>query len=333
MQAQGMPPVNDEDINRVLIDLEERLSNCGRLQTTASHGLPAPNRTAIPNQVPLPLNANPLPREVREALNFDKTVEARKASFNKRTMNTDQLSAFTDIAKSMDNDLGCCYFVNAFGGSGKTWLANTLLAYGRGKGHICLATASSGIAAILLDHGRTMHSTMAVPVKNLNETSTCNISANQGKAELMRRAKLIVWDEAVMNHRWMLEAIDRTLRDLRQNSKPFGGVTFVLAGDWRQVLPIIPRANRAQIVGATLRKSPLWKHFKEVNLTINERVKRASCVAAADSLKVWGDYLLAVGDGRVKVVNSIGPDTIRLPDSLLLRHPDGNYSQNIGGSH
>jgi hypothetical protein len=35
-------------------------------------------------------------------------------------------------------------------------------------------------------------------------------------AELVRKADLIIWDEASMMHRRTFEAVDRTLRDLMQ---------------------------------------------------------------------------------------------------------------------
>ena len=51
----------------------------------------------------------------------------------------------------------------------------------------------------------------------------------------------------------ILLALDKTLKKIRNSNQPFGGVTVVLSGDWRQTLPVIPRANRAQIVQETLK--------------------------------------------------------------------------------
>ena len=41
-----------------------------------------------------------------------------------------------------------------------------------------------------------------------------------------------------MTHGRALEALDRTLRDIRQNDIFMGGLTLLLAGDFRQTLPI-----------------------------------------------------------------------------------------------
>jgi ATP-dependent DNA helicase PIF1 len=68
-------------------------------------------------------------------------------------------------------------------------------------------------------------------------------------AELVRKADLIIWDEALMMHGRAFKAIDRTLRDLMQlddaqaTEKVFGGKIVVLGGDFRQILPIVPKGG------------------------------------------------------------------------------------------
>jgi hypothetical protein len=57
--------------------------------------------------------------------------------------------------------------------------------------------------------------------------------------EFVRKADLIIWDDAPMMHRWTFKAVDWTLRDLMQlddaqaTKKIFGGKTMVLGGDFR----------------------------------------------------------------------------------------------------
>ena len=60
-----------------------------------------------------------------------------------------------------------------------------------------------------------------------------------------------------MQHRYCVEAVDRTLQDICGNGKLFGGITIVLGGDFRQILPVIPRGVHEQIVAASLRRSSL----------------------------------------------------------------------------
>ena len=58
-------------------------------------------------------------------------------------------------------------------------------------------------------------------------------------AKLIHQAKVNVWDEAPMAHRYLLEVLDRTLRDIMNSDMPFGCKVIALAGDFRQVLPVV----------------------------------------------------------------------------------------------
>ena len=59
----------------------------------------------------------------------------------------------------------------------------------------------------------------------------------------MRAVRCIIWDEIVPQHRFAIETVDRTLRDLRDNEKPVGGVTVLMGGDFQQTLPIVPKGS------------------------------------------------------------------------------------------
>jgi hypothetical protein len=61
--------------------------------------------------------------------------------------------------------------------------------------------------------------------------------------ELLCKTSLIIWDEAAMQHRHCAEAVSRCLQFLRDDDRPFGGVTMVFAGDWAQTLPVVPRGS------------------------------------------------------------------------------------------
>lgn len=54
--------------------------------------------------------------------------------------------------------------MDAPGGTGKTFVISLILANIRAQGKIALELASSGIAATLLDGGRTAHSALKLPL-------------------------------------------------------------------------------------------------------------------------------------------------------------------------
>ena len=145
---------------------------------------------------------------------------------------------------------------------------NLILASVRNEGEIALAIASSGIAATLLAGGRTAHSTFRLPLNlAVNESPVCNVGKNSKEAGLLKQAKIIMIDECSMLHKRAVEAIDRLLKDLKDNNNLFGGVTVVLAGDFRQCLPVISGGNSADQLNACLKSSHLWTHVKVLSLT------------------------------------------------------------------
>uniref|UniRef100_UPI0035900DBD uncharacterized protein n=1 Tax=Myxine glutinosa TaxID=7769 RepID=UPI0035900DBD len=152
------------------------------------------------------------------------------------------------------------FFVDGPSGSGKTFLYNTLLHILQGQCRLVLPMAYSGIAATLLAGGRTSHHRFKLPVPIL-ENSTCNISPTSKDADTLRKANLFIWDEAPMAPAYALAAVDRCLRDVTSNNIPFGGKVLLLGGDFRQVLPVVPRAAPAAIIATCIKRSKLWPKF------------------------------------------------------------------------
>ncbi|KAD4178348.1 hypothetical protein E3N88_26939 [Mikania micrantha] len=185
----------------------------------------------------------------------------------KDSLNFDKKIVFNEIMRHVNNDLPGLFFIDGPGGTGKTFVYKALLAEIRSRGLIALATASSGAAANNMPGGRTTHSRFKIPF-NLNNNSMCNIKKQSRAAELIRLSKIIIWDEASMAKRHAIEAVDRTLQYIIGVSLPFGGKIMVMGGDFRQVLPVIKRGTRAQIVESSLRMSPLWSLMKKMRLTI-----------------------------------------------------------------
>ena len=123
--------------------------------------------------------------------------------------------------------------------------------------------------------GRTFHSRFKTPFTVI-ETSTLSISKQSNSAELIRRTKLIVWDEAPMNGRYLLEAFDQRVCDITSIYKPFGGEIILLAGYFRQILPVVKHGSRSQVIDSVMNKSPLWNHFERFRLSDNMRVLRSN---------------------------------------------------------
>jgi hypothetical protein len=175
---------------------------------------------------------------VQEELAYDRHSLIADADNVENKLNDDQCNANETILNVVINKEGKLFFVYGSGGIGKTFVWITLLSCLRGQSKIMLAIASSGIASLLLPGGKIAHSRFKIPI-DLHDESTCNITQQMKVAELVRKADLIIWDEALMMHRRAFEAVDHTLRDLMQLDdaqaieKIFGGKTVVLGGDFR----------------------------------------------------------------------------------------------------
>ena len=143
--------------------------------------------------------------------------------------NVQQRDILDAITSTVELNRTGLFFIDGPGGTGKTYVENLLLAWVRSTGRIALSVASSGIASILLEGGRTSHSRFKIPI-DIHADSICHISAQSDLATLLKMTSLIIWDEAPAQHRHCFQAVDHTLRDLRKNSQWFGGITMVFGG-------------------------------------------------------------------------------------------------------
>ncbi|XP_037948346.1 ATP-dependent DNA helicase pfh1-like [Teleopsis dalmanni] len=173
----------------------------------------------------------------------------------------------------------------------------------RARSDIAVAVASSGIAATLLEGCRTAHSALKLPLNlQTTEQPICNIAKYSAMAKVLVASKIIFWDECTMAHKRALEALDRTLKDLRNDSRCFGGALILLSGDFRQTLPVIPKSTAADEINACLKSSNLWRYVKKLQLVTNMRVALVNDASAEEFSK----QLLLIGNGRVAVEESSG---------------------------
>ncbi|CAF1588951.1 unnamed protein product [Adineta steineri] len=96
-----------------------------------------------------------------------------------------------------------------------------------------------------------------------------------------------------MAQRYALEALNNTLQDLRGNGNDMGGVVVLLAGDFRQTLPVVEK-----------------RHVKVLTLTTNMRVALQGDVSAGQFAK----QLLEIGNGKIRADPANG--LISIPDSF-----------------
>jgi len=259
---------------------------------------------------------------IAEQLNYDHNQLQAMVDAGVPTLNQDQRQVFDAVVQDAITEGGHSYFVHSAGGCGKTYLCNLIAAQLRLQGKIVLCAASSGIASLLLSGGRTAHSRFKIPIP-VHEDSTCNIKKGDLTCQLLQRTSLILCDEIPMLHRFILEALDRTLRDLLEKPDvPFGGITMLFGGDFRQTLPVIPHGSREQIVGASFCRSRLWPNLQVFHLRTNMHLGQDP---ESDDFAQW---LLQIGAGRGMLEDSTVslPPHMRCPNNTPQSLIDSLYS-------
>jgi hypothetical protein len=172
-------------------------------------------------------------------------------------------------------------------------------------GLLIKSVAWTGIAAILLIDGQTLHSLFKLPL-DLSESANCDINFKSKAAHELYDTQIIVWDEAPMASIHAFNAIDLFFRALMKIDKPFGGKIMVLGGDFRQATPVVSHTTETVICENSIKISSLWKVFKSIKLTINMRTGIYE--------KKFSEWLLRLGDGLLNLPNS---DIIHVPQECI----------------
>jgi hypothetical protein len=158
-----------------------------------------------------------------------------------------------------------------------------------------------------------------VPIE-LTPESTCHVSRRKNAtAELIRRARLVIIDEATMQDRLVAETVFRLFRDIRRCEELLNaGIVVVFAGDFRQVLPVIRKASRAVTVSRTLKRSMIWPEVTTYHLAENMRVKMRMVQNPNDYLaSEFSTFLQNIGNGDHPTIPELGEDVIEVPDYIM----------------
>ena len=236
---------------------------------------------------------------ITEQLDYNREEESNTAATMVPQLNLEQRHSYDAILSAVLSGSGQTFFLSGAGGTGKTFVYRTLCHTLRGMGRIVICVASSGIAALLLPGGRTSHSMLKIPIEGLGPESYCSIYKEDTRAELLRAASLIIWDEVLMQHRFGPEAVSRMLMDLRDDPRPFGGLTVVFGGDFQQILPVVRRGSPERIIGASICRSSIWNKVHVLRLHQNQQLE------PTEGSSQFASWLLEVGSGGQVTNNSI----------------------------
>ena len=110
-----------------------------------------------------------------------------------------------------------------------------------------------------------------------------------------------------MQHKLAIDSVDWSLRDfLHKPDAPFGGITVVFGGDFRQTLSVVVKAGREQITGASFFNRNLWCHVNVFYLKQNMWLDRTP---DSNQHAAW---LLDIGAGN----NPDNQNVVEIPEAM-----------------
>lgn len=153
--------------------------------------------------------------------------------------------AFYRIYSNIIEYEGRIFFLDDLGSTRKrNVIIKMLLIKLRQDRRIALAAESSDIAATLLHNARTAHCLFRVPMYMAKqEIPAYNVSRGSSKGNLLAECCVNICDEATMCQRTYFEAFGRSVQDLRPNTQIMDGVRVLLASDFRETIPVIPKGT------------------------------------------------------------------------------------------
>jgi hypothetical protein len=133
------------------------------------------------------------PYIIQAELAYDMPTLAAKVAANALRLTGEQRAIYEEIVAALDaagaDDYvpsSQVFFIHAAGGCGKTFLLELILDTVRSRGQIALATATCGVAALLLEGGCTAHHRFKLGLE-LNDDSRCGITPSEPEGQLMMK--------------------------------------------------------------------------------------------------------------------------------------------------
>lgn len=167
-------------------------------------------------------------------------------------------------------------FLTGGAGTGKSYTTRWLIQHLQSQGKQVTCCATTGVAALLLPNGATLHSSLSLPFGeklNLKQFAKRVLGKFKGKKESLDHVRILgtdilVIDETSMMSCHLLEMISIKCQIIRQNIEPFGGMTVLAVGDMLQLRPVKGRDSHPKD-GMFAFESPIWQEmkFQMVNLT------------------------------------------------------------------
>lgn len=158
-------------------------------------------------------------------------------------------------------------FLTGSAGTGKTYVLNQFVQHLKDARVKVAVTASTGIAATHIK-GSTIHSWSGIGIKNeMSRRDLMGLRKIKQFKDQVTKAKVLIIDEISMLHRRQLDAVNKVVQFIRDDTAPFGGLQIVVCGDFFQLPPIGQYGERSSDKFAFMSQSWQDAQFKVCYLT------------------------------------------------------------------
>ncbi|MGL4484851.1 MAG: AAA family ATPase, partial [Anaerovoracaceae bacterium] len=181
-----------------------------------------------------------------------------------------------------------------------------------------MLTACSGKAAFNI-RGTTLHTAFGIGL--CDEYKKLSMEKLFRFKEQYRNLKVLVIDEVSMMGRRLLAKVVQRLAEIRNNSLPFGGLSVIALGDFKQLPPVMDKfvfyTNGKEILQCTHQPEELWKLFEVFSL--DEIMRQKENLQFARLLtKIGEDNLIALNKEDVVLLDKrIIPSRNDIPDDAI----------------
>lgn len=169
-------------------------------------------------------------------------------------LNLDQRDAFESIVRGEN------IFLTGPAGSGKSFLIRHIVEWAKSEGKNVALTALTGCAALLLGSGsKTLHSWTGIGLgRESAEVLIANIKRMPYIKKRWKSTNILIIDEISMMQPELFEKLDSIGKNLRNSTKPWGGLQLIVCGDFFQLPPVVKGISGEFSLARFAFESSLW---------------------------------------------------------------------------
>lgn len=215
-------------------------------------------------------------------------------------------------------------FLTGPGGTGKTALIKKMVDLCKTTGKKVQVCALTGCAAVLLNcQAKTVHSWAGIGLANGDSDFIVKrVATNKYKAANWKKIDVLIIDEVSMMSQKIFEILDRIGKQVRKDTRPFGGLQVIFSGDFYQLPPVDDRQNDDPAASAFCFESSDWLGTFPVVVQLKKIFRQTDAVYTSilNQIRV-GKLFKSALETLTPHIGKVLPETF-VPTILLPRRRD-----------